>query len=35
MGSGNGTFMLTGKTTGCTSQNGTFTMSRMNMGMMM
>lgn len=36
MGSGTGTFTLTGETPGCTSQSGTFSMTRMtNGGMMM
>lgn len=36
MGSGSGTFTLTGQTTGCNSQSGTFSMTRMtNSGMMM
>ncbi len=36
MGSGNGTFTLTGQTPGCTSQSGTFSMNRMTgSGMMM
>lgn len=35
MGSGNGTFTLTGQTPGCTSQTGTFSMSRITANMMM
>ena len=35
MGSGNGAFTLTGQTPGCTSQSGTFSMTRTNSSSMM
>lgn len=34
MGSGNGAFTLTGQTSGCTSQNGTFSMTRTSSSIM-